>query len=162
MKNYFQRSEEHPYHISVGAVLINEKEEVCTHYFKNFFHPAVGQLNDFYNLMRETVEPNETLEQALARGLMEEFGATGNLKSFLGSIVAKTPQEDYIFEKTTLYFLYELVEIDPSKCSKADKEIGSEIRWVPIKELIPIMKDQKVRLKREDFDESLILERIIN
>jgi hypothetical protein len=138
MKNYFQRSKEQPYHISVGAVLTNNNNEVCIQYLKDFYHPAVGSLSDFYSLMRETIEPNETIEQALHRGLLEEFGAVAELKSFLGSIVAMTPQEDYIFQKNTLYFHLKLISIDPKKRSHEDKKINAES--VVLERLIKVLK----------------------
>lgn len=161
MKNYFQRSKEQPYHISVGAVLTNDKNEVCVQYLKDFYHPAIDSLSDFYSLMRETIEPNETIEQALHRGLLEEFGAVAELKSFLGSIVAMTPQEDYFFQKNTLYFHFKLVSLDPSKRSTEDKKINAEIVWKQIPEAVAKMKEQGKRLNREDLDESIVLERLI-
>ena len=74
---YFQGNYLHPQHISVGSILMNEKGEVCCHHFftkdlKGYW--ADEKLDDFYILMRETLKPNETLEHALERGLMEEFG----------------------------------------------------------------------------------------
>ena len=161
MKNYFQRSKDQPYHISVGAVLTNDDNEVCVQYLKDFYHPAVGSLSDFYSLMRETIEPNETIEQALQRGLLEEFGAIGELQSFLGSIVAMTPQEDYIFQKNTLYFHLKLISLDLAKRSYEDKKINAEIVWAKIPELIAKMTEQGKRLNREDLNESVVLERLM-
>lgn len=62
-------------------------------------------------------------------------------------------------EKTTLYFLCDLVSIDQSKRHN-DPEGKSELRWLASTELIPIMKEQGKRLGREDVDESTILERL--
>jgi hypothetical protein len=108
MANYFQATKERPYHISIGAVLRNQEGKVAAHYFDNFSLPGFGDADDFYLLMRETIEPGETIEMALARGLMEEFGATARLQKYIGSIVARFPKEGVIIEKTTLYFLCEL------------------------------------------------------
>ncbi|HRV76395.1 MAG TPA: NUDIX hydrolase, partial [Candidatus Saccharimonadales bacterium] len=81
MKNYFQGRSDHPYHLSVGAVLLNDKNEVACHYFVDA--PVIG--GEVCILMRESVEDGEVLEEALARGLMEEFGAMGNISTYIGS-----------------------------------------------------------------------------
>jgi len=122
----------------------------------------MGTFDDLYILLRETIEPNETIEQCLKRGLEEEFGAQGNLKSYLGSIVTHFPfvKDGPIVEKTTLYFLCELISIDESKRKKDDPESSSEIKWLDPSFLILKMKEQRTRFKREDVDESVILERV--
>lgn len=48
---------------------------------------------DIYLLMRETIEHGETIEESIHRGLLEEFGSTGDIKNFLGSIVSHFPLE---------------------------------------------------------------------
>jgi hypothetical protein len=87
MRNYFQSNTEHPYHLSVGAVVMNEKGEVLVHHFVRSdlpgYWPDLG-INDFYILMRETIHPGENLEDALHRGLLEEFGATADLVDYIG------------------------------------------------------------------------------
>lgn len=159
---YFQGNNLHPQHISVGAVLVNKKGDVCCHHFftkdlKGYW--ADEKLDDFYILMRETIEPNETLEHALARGLREEFGATGKLIDYLGSIESHFIHKEVDVQKTTLYFLVELIDQDVSKRSQDDIETKSIIEWHNPKDLIPLMKDQARRFGRTDVDESAILER---
>lgn len=163
MINHFIGTKENPYHLSVGAVVRNEKGEICSHYFSHFEHKAIGSFDNFHILMRETIEPNETIEACLARGLMEEFGISATLHSYLGSIVSRVPimGSDYIMEKTTIYFLCDLVSIDPSKRKEGDPEAYSEISWLPPQTLIQKMKEQGVRLNREDADESVVVERAV-
>ena len=163
MKNYFQGSVQNPYHISIGAVVQNDKGEVCCHYFKTFSHPAMGTFDDFYLLMRETIEPNETIEGCLARGLREEFGIQATLKSFMGPLVSRflIPKTNVIMEKTTLYFLCNLIDIDLAKRASGDPESVSELRWMKPQDLIPKMKEQGQRSGREDIDESKILEKLL-
>jgi len=108
--------------------------------------------------MRETIEPGESLETVLARGLMEEFGATATLHSYLGSIVSHFPKDSVSIEKTTLYFLCDLISINPALRSTEDEEDGSEIQWNEPSYLISKMKEQRARIEREDIDESKILE----
>lgn len=164
MKNYFQASKTYPYHISVGAVVVNGSGEVCCHYFKKFEHPSFGVGEDFYILMRETIEPNETIERCLARGLREEFGMEAKLIAYLGAIISHFPliKDGSVAEKATLYFLCEPVSFDVLKRDPADEEASSVIRWVKPEELIPKMKEQSKRLGRIDTDESAILQRLVD
>jgi len=158
-RNYFQGSSESPYHISIGAVIKNKDGKIGCHYFKKFIHETMGEFENFYLLMRETIEPHESIEKCLSRGLMEEFGAEGDLKLYMGSIVSNFTHKDVIIEKTTLYFLCDLVSFDPAKRSTEDIESNSEIMWLDKGELIDHMKEQSKRLHREDLDESVVLER---
>lgn len=167
MKNYFQGNSEHPRHISVGAVVLNDKNEVCCHHFDSTKGKYEGYwketgLENFYILMRETIEPNETLEQALHRGLMEEFGIEAELIDYFGSIQSHFKSKEAEIEKTTLYFLCKLVDQDLSKRSKGDVEFESQIEWHTPDFLIPIMKEQAIKYDRQDIDESSILEKIKN
>jgi hypothetical protein len=161
MINYFQRSSENPFHISIGGVVVNDEGKICCHYFESKSHPAIGDIKNVYILMRETIEPNETIEECLTRGLQEEFGMVGTLKSYLGSIVVNFEHRGQIVEKTTLYFLCDYISIDPSNRKSEDPESDSEIVWIEPKELIEKMKEQRIRLGREDVDESKILERLV-
>lgn len=155
MENYFSGDIGYATHLSVGAVVLNDKNEVCVHYFEE-----IQDLKDFYILMRETVEPHETIEQALARGLMEEFGMKADLVTYLGSQVCDvTWHSKLVAEKTTLYFLCKVISQDSSRRKIGDPEEGSQILWKSIDWLIPEMKEQGKRLKRSDLDESKVLER---
>ena len=159
-ENYFQGTKESPGHISIGGVLQNDKGEVDCHYFETFPHFG-KEANDFYLLMRETIEPNESIETCLMRGFQEEFGAEATIQKFLGSIVCQASKADFEIEKTTLYFLCDLVSIEESRRKEGDPERGSEIRWVKPEDVIPRMREQAVRLDRKDIDESSILEKLI-
>ncbi len=159
---YFQGNHLHPQHVSVGAILFNEKGEVCCHHFfaKDLSgYWAEEKLDDFYLLMRETVEPKESLEHALRRGLSEEFGATGKIIDYVGSIKSVFKHKGVDIEKTTLYFLCELVLQDLSK-RHGDIESKSKVEWQKPDFLIPLMKGQAARFGRTDVDESNILERV--
>lgn len=155
--NYFQGTAESPFHISIGAVLENNKGEIACHYFKEFHHRSMGDFKDFYLLMRETIESNETLEGCLSRGLMEEFGAAGKLISYIGSIVSRFPHKDVEIEKTTLYFHCELIAFDPANRKTDDPESSSQIIWLPKEDLVEKMQEQAQRLNRQDLDESKVL-----
>ena len=161
--NIYKGTAEHPFHLSVGAVLVNNKNEICCHYFKKFKSKTdLIELENFYILMRETLESKETLEQAVLRGISEEFGATGDILDYVGSIKSQFNRLNTPVEKTTLYFLVKLNNFDLSLRMKDDEEKLSEIQWHPIDFLISKMKDQSQRYKRTDIDESNILERVKN
>lgn len=161
MKNIYKGTTKNPFHLSVGAVLMNDKNEVCCHYFKEFkLKTDLVALENFYILMRETLEPGESLEDALSRGLFEEFGATGNTVSYIGSIKSQFDRINTPIEKTTLYFLVNLIDFDFTKRKADDEEKMSIPQWQPIDFLISKMKEQGQRCSRTDLDESSILEQI--
>jgi len=165
MKNYFQGNSEHPQHISVGAVILNDKNEICCHHFDSKKSDLKGYwkdqgLEDFYILMRKTMEPNETLETTLHRGLQEEFGAEADFIDYIGSIQSRFNDKGAEIEKTTLYFLCKLKNQDVSKRSSGNVECEGQIEWQTADFLIPKMKEQAKKFGRTDVDESPILERI--
>lgn len=150
-------SKENPYHISVGAVVVNDKNEICCHYFDKI---SIGGFlfEDIYILMRETIEPNESIEQCLERGLREEFGMKAELVSYLGSITSLLDLKDFAkVEKTTLYFLCKPISFDFDKRKVDDPESSSNIKWIKVNDLIPLMKRQAEKYNREDADESKVL-----
>ena len=163
MSNYFQGNNEHPRHLSVGAVVLNDKNKVCCHHFTKAnvsgYWPDEG-LDDFYILMRETLEPNESLEKALERGLMEEFGITAEIVDYLGSRIGRFVHKSIEVEKTTVYFLCCVQSQDESLRDTSDIEGQSKIEWHGPDFLIPIMKEQTAKFKRTDVDESAILEKL--
>jgi len=167
MTNYFQGNKDHPQHISVGAVLRNGEGLIRVHHFPeevaSGFWKSIN-VTDFYILMRETIEPDETLEHALHRGLQEEFNAVATLDDYLGSIVSTayddSTGEHVPFQKTTLYFLCTYVQDAAAERDTSDGEGQSILEWKSAAELIPIMKAQGEKFGRGDVDESSILERL--
>ncbi len=162
-RTYYQGADEHPWHLSVGAVLVNEKGEVCHHHFTDAlikgYWPDEG-LSDFYLLMRETVHPNETLEEAVHRGLLEEFGAMAEIVDYIGSYTSTFEHKGVVIQKTTPYFLCKLLFQDETKRDASDIEGETVLEWHMPDFLIPKMKEQGIRYKRTDVDESEILERL--
>lgn len=163
MINYFQRSEQYPFHISIGAIVVDKNNNVGCHYFDKHEIPGFGVFENFYLLMRETIEPMETIEGCLERGLIEEFGVKATIRHFVGSIVSRfqLTKGGPTVEKTTLYFLCDLISSDQSKRRLNDPESGSVIKWLPLNELAKCMKEQRARMGREDADESSILEKVL-
>jgi len=154
MDNYFKGTEDRPFHLSVGAVIIDRKKRIYCHYFHEF-----EGVKNVHILMRETIHPGESLEDATERGLFEELGIKAKLITYIGSLVSKFPRGKIWIEKTTIYFLVELTEINKSLRNPFDKEKDSIIKLIPIDKLMEIMKTQSKNLVRTDLDESKILTR---
>lgn len=153
---YFQGTKEQPFHLSVGAVLYNDRGEIAAHHFKEL--TLQGEtLSGFVVLMRETMESGETIKQAVNRGLMEEFGAKGDITHYLGSYVSIFPKDGVSIEKTGLYFLVKCTGWDVSRRKSDDPEAGSEIVWYKPDELIVTMREQALRIKYGTMDESSIV-----
>lgn len=159
-QNFFHSTQESPYHLSVGAVVYNEDKKIACHYFDKFLARDENKIHeDFYILMRETVEANESLEQAVLRGVREEFGSTGEIRRFIGSLVTKFPRGSVWVEKTTVYFLVEIQNVNVFARDPKDAESTSVIQWQPIDELIAKMETRGKNYERTDLDESAILKR---
>ncbi len=157
--NYFIASKKQPYHLSVGAVVFNDKGQICAHYLKDVTVQG-RRYEDFYLLMKETLHPGESLEEGAHRGLMEEFGMNADLKDFIGSYQTVIPREDFMFDKTTLYFTAAHETHDESKRSQEDIEGGSVIVWNTPEFFIEKMKEQGKRIG-PPADESQIVERAV-
>lgn len=161
MTSIYQHTTENPFHISVGAVLVNGTGEVCAHTFAAKDLPedirSAVDTERVYILMRESVEDGETLTEAVARGLQEEFGATGRVIKYLGSLRGRALSSKGFgsFQKTTLYFLVELEQT--GERPDDDDESSSELEWVEPRLLLEKMRAQKSN-SRDDMDESEIIE----
>ncbi len=116
---------------------MNDKNEVACHFYGT---PSIRKYpENFYTLMHETIEPNESLEEVLARGLKEEFSMEAALVRYVGSLAVRMGSEQRI-EKTVVYFLCRHVATHARNVT--DPEAVSEIRWVNIDNLVEIMKEQ--------------------
>ena len=135
---------------------------VCHKYEELSYWNLPKESGRCYVLMRETLEVGETIEDAFHRGLMEEFGITARIVTLLGNKTARflrQEQPPYI-EKTTLYFLADLISFEPEKRQK-DAENSSSIEWKSAEFLLREMPEQALRLKRDDIDEAQIIERAL-
>lgn len=138
-------------------------QEVCCHYYEKPLLAIQGDQHGFVLLMRETINANERLEDAVHRGVMEEFGMKVHIRGYLGSLISefKLRQSDVSVQKTTLYFLCDLISLDETLRDHEDNEGKSEIRWFSPEELVPKMKEQGQKLNGTDVDESSIIERAL-
>lgn len=146
--NPYRGTKEYPHHISVGVILVNDKNEVACHFYEE--QHIRNYPKNFYTLLHESLEAGETLEGAVSRGLKEEYSMSGTFERYAGSLVSVFDLEGVNAERTVLYFLCKLISIDDRDVT--DPESISEVRWMNIDELITIMK------KQGEDDESKILE----
>lgn len=154
--NYYRGQEGAPFHLSVGAVVLNEDREVCCrHYRQN----EQGVRGDLYLLMRETVEQGETIEEALLRGCIEELGLKVSVKDFIGSIISHFPFKGETIEKTTLYFLCDSKE--EAKENPGGWEASGKLEWHDPSFLIEQSRKQAEHFARDDYDESTVLQRVL-
>jgi ADP-ribose pyrophosphatase YjhB (NUDIX family) len=161
MSPLFGWSKENPFHVSVGAVLQREDGKVCCHRFGDVPVNPIRPHN-VYLLMRETIEANESLEAALARGLMEEFGAVGKPVRFLGTLLTKhrETEADVEVEKATLYVLCELISQNIADRHPDDEERASVLEWLEVPDLIAKIEKHHELLQRDDLYEVPILNRL--
>jgi hypothetical protein len=165
MDNLYSYEVDTPYHASVGAVLYNDRGEICLHKYlyeniPNETKYLTGGLSEMFTLMRETVRDEESLVAAVARGILEEFGAVGSVEKYLGAIIAHVATDtDLIFEKVTLYHSVKLESfVDRGKESVENK---SGMVWVAPAEALAIMEKQVAGTTREELNEVKIIERFI-
>jgi len=159
--NYFIGNKTRPFHLSVGAVVLNDNDQVLCYHFV-----IPKDKKEVYSLMRETVEPTTSSEDNLRRGLMEEFGVQVLIIGFLGAIESHFENWEGIeIQKTTIYFLCRLDKyrplIKPSKPGIFEGETG-HIEWHEIHFLIEKMKNQFDLYQKTDYDESIILENTLH
>jgi len=166
MRSKFNYSKENPFHISVAALLTNEEGLICTHFFKKDDLPDESEgKSDLYLLMRESLHDNETIEEGLTRGLMEEYGATGDIKRYIGSIQSMFPYStipDKWVEKTVLYFHIELTSIEESRREPNTAESKSTLLWLTPEELLEKFAQQNKVYERTDLDDSKIIKDFIS
>ncbi len=135
----YQAAKEHPHHISVGVVLINDKNQVACHYYAE--QTIRNYPKNFHTLLHESVEDGESLEQTVARGMKEEYSMKGTTERYVGSLLLSFTKEGVKVEKTVLYFLCKLISIDEVRDLTCPESV-SEIKWMEIDELIHKMQEQ--------------------
>ena len=165
MSKFYQHTLSQPFHISVGAVLFNEDHEICIHrFFKKdipeHLHFLGDYLDEVCHLMRESLEGNEPLHDAVLRGIHEEFGATGIVEKYLGPKIDIIEQPDgSSFEKLTLYHAVRLTGL--GERPQVDEESKTKMEWHSPQAVLDIYKQQIALTKRPELNEILIIERFI-
>ncbi|MBX4215738.1 NUDIX domain-containing protein [Candidatus Parcubacteria bacterium] len=163
MANYFQGTAEHPQHLSVGAIVVNDKGEMLCHRFRKELleanWPEWKGVDELYLFMRETLDPAEPLERALLRGLIEEFGIVAEIIDYIGSLKGSFWKKEVEVEKTTLYFLCKYSSGGFPR-DMTDAEGASQLMWLSKDTLLKEMKEQEPKGKIDTtVRERSILER---
>jgi 8-oxo-dGTP pyrophosphatase MutT (NUDIX family) len=157
----YQAKKGQPFHISAGALVVNEDGKIVVHKRtkgqmpEQFADNFADERSEIYLLARETVKDGESLAEAALRGVREEFGIEGTIERFLGTIVASiaTGPEGRM-EKTTPYFL---IRCEQQGDRVMDEEGHSVLEWHDPDFLIARMRGQGGE-NRCDLDESKIIE----
>lgn len=142
MAGIFKATKENPYHLSVVVVPTDDAGNVACHYY-----PRKGWRNtresweDVFLLLSETVEPDETLADAVSRGLREELSAQGEPEVFLGSHSVSVPSRWGTYQKTLLFFR---VRVRSGRAMRS-KELGAKVILLPPDELLIRMRAQRAR-----------------
>jgi len=155
--NIFYWSTGQPFHLSVGAVVVDDAGQVLVHHY-----PAgTAAKTEAYLLMRESLEMGEDPLTTVRRGLAEEFGLKADIAEFVGSIVCSFRHDNNVeVEKTTIYFLCINHHPLPSGRTGEDLETRSHLEWLSPRRLAQLSRAQAKAIGRSDFDESKIIERV--
>lgn len=117
-----------PYHFTVGAVV--EDGELIA---------IIRKPDDYYTLPRETAYANESLYDAVVRGLQEEVGVVPEIFGYTGALLEHFNYIDGTsIEKTTVYFHCKKL----SSCEKSPEidEQNDKVLWLPKAEAINRLK----------------------
>lgn len=130
----------HLHHISVGIVVLNDKNQVACHFYGET--SIRNYPKNFHTLPHESLENGESLEDAAIRGAKEELSMNVVPRRFVGSLtISWTKQNGDHIEKTVPYLVCDLISIDSVRDLTCPESV-SEIKWLEIDELIHIMQTQ--------------------
>ncbi len=121
----------------------------------------MDHMDEVYHLMRESLEGNELLHDAVLRGIYEEFGAIGKVDKYLGSKIDVIERPDGPpFEKLTIYHAVRLVKL--KERPQIDTESMTKMEWHSSQDILTIFNKQSEKTKRPELDESIIIKRFID
>lgn len=161
MHTVFAGTPERPFHLSIGAVLV-EDGKFLAHKFdltRIDLQEAKGrtgiEIDTFYTIMTETPEENEGFLDALKRGCLEEFGANIELLGFIGTHIGhfqKPKHLEVTIEKNIPFFLCNVTDRDDARRPEGEIESMSEIISLNGEELASLLDEQYKKIGRSDFD----------
>lgn len=124
-------------------------------------HFLADYMDECYHLMRETLEGNEPLQDAVLRGIQEEFGARGVVDRYLGAKIDEIRQPDgSTFEKLTIYHAVRLTGWTERTAS--DAESNTQLEWYTPQEALATYDAQCAKTARPELDERVIIERFMH
>ncbi|OGC44070.1 hypothetical protein A2400_00840 [candidate division WS6 bacterium RIFOXYB1_FULL_33_14] len=123
---------ENPYHLSIGQVIINNQNQIA----------LIQKPDGVLTLPRETTYLKESFSEALERGAIEEIGITIKPIRFLGSLITSFNRDsETVIEKSTLYFLSEMLEQTEKKLE--EDELEDTVIWINPIEAIEKLNEQE-------------------
>jgi len=122
-----------PYQIAAGCVVYRSGTD-GTEILLLFRNESDGK---HYHLPKGTLNRSETLEQCALRETVEESGAAGTIRSYLGAVHSRFihPRNNIENDKTTHYFSMELVAI-----SDVHDQEHAGLDWFSINKAIDVLR----------------------
>ena len=129
MNNEYRATKEWPYQIAAGCVVYRNNDNK-TEILLLFRKESDGK---HYHLPKGTLNRSETLEQCAMRETIEESGATGTIRVYLGAVHSRFvhPRNNIKNDKITHYFSMELIDI-----SYIHDQEHAGLGWFSVKEAI--------------------------
>lgn len=133
----FIATRENPFHFSCKTLIVDGNKALIVHAKDYKFSNGMG-LGEFYSLVRETMEENETVDQTLTRGAAEELGVTVEPQFIIGSgeftFEEGIGNRDYKWTKSCLYAISKFVAQDQQDRVKGE-DTQHELCWVDLHEV---------------------------
>ena len=130
---------------SARAILLNEEGEMATQYLNTY---------TYHKLPGGGVDPGETIEEALKREVLEEVGCYCKITQPIGITIEY--RNKYNLLHISYAFAAKVVgEVGEPALEEGEIEEGQETLWIPPKEVLEKMKNDKP----QKFEGHFILER---
>lgn len=156
----YQASPQHPYHLSVGTILITKMNT-----FLVLYYPTSHNLTNIVKFPTGTIEENEPLESTVKRELLEETGLSGKVITYLGMQLTHDNwwgeiNQETAVEKATAFFLVALEsDITQQKISKELQEKNVTLKEFTYQELVDHFSTQQEKDGMRDFNQIDFLHR---
>ncbi|GAB4158044.1 MAG: hypothetical protein Fur003_1800 [Candidatus Dojkabacteria bacterium] len=156
---YYQATPERPYHLSVGGVVYDfEKDRYLV------MEREIPEGITLTYFPTETVEPKESLEASILRGLSEESGLHAEIITHIGAMIAKDVWFSEIDQptevsKTIIFFLLKPIKQDDTLRKADDEEKDAKVVYYNYEELLKIFNKQYETTGMNFFAFSEILQR---
>ena len=123
--------------IKVRAVLVDENDYMALMYLPKF---EFNNYNDLYMLPGGSIEPDENLEKALEREMLEETGCHINIIKELTHTV-----EEHGYDNNTVITHYYLAKVTGEKgqpeMTELENEYKTELQWHSLEKALDILKN---------------------
>lgn len=132
MSKFRRQSDEWPYHVSSGGVVIKHRDKVVEVALL-FRRELKTQYDCHYHLPKGTLEDDETLEHCAVREVEEETGLKSRIMTYLGGVEDEFIRTDGLHYDKIIHFF--LVEMTGGDIKNMDDEHDG-VEWFAIDEAI--------------------------